>query len=158
MTSVPSTTPAAAQRRAARMKSPSGLVVAALCGIVLAFYHGLWWPGLVLHNPYSLGALPFLGLSLEKALTDRYAWMGARAPYPYREPAVRLVLAGSLAALLAGVQLGPAATMLAGSDRSRSETTRHEALYWSPHPLRLATMVGAPLAAEADPVAVRRYF
>src|SRR5207249_5859210 len=28
--------------------SPAGLAVATLCGITLAFYHGLWWPGQVL--------------------------------------------------------------------------------------------------------------
>lgn len=31
-----------------RRWSPSALIVAALLGIVMAFYHGLWWPGLVL--------------------------------------------------------------------------------------------------------------
>src|SRR3989475_8060438 len=62
------------------------------------------------------------------------------------------------AALLAGVQLGPAGAVFAGSDRSQSETIRDEAVYWSTNPLRLATMVAAPLAAEADPVAVGRFF
>src|SRR3989454_4506876 len=47
-------------------------------------------------------------------------------------------------------------SVFAGSDRSQSETIHDEAVYWSTHPLRLATMVAAPLAAEADPVAVGR--
>src|SRR2546426_10179527 len=49
-------------------------------------------------------------------------------------------------------------SVFAGSDRSQSETIHDEAVYWSTHPLRLVTMVAAPLAAEADPVAVGRFF
>jgi hypothetical protein len=66
-------------RLLARTTSPTGLAAAALCGIVLAFYHGLWWLGLVLHKPYSIGALPFFCVALEKALTGRYTWTIASA-------------------------------------------------------------------------------
>jgi membrane protein YfhO len=287
-------------RLLARLKSSTGLVVAALCSITVAFYYGLWWPGLVLihrdalrfylpikqhlierlsagelpqwfpydalgrpfigiaasgvfhpftalyfffsfHDAYrvsaliscllaalggfalgrtlnysragalvaglsfalsgyvasltfnivylySIAVLPFFCAALETALARRRTWViapaivwatvflngdvqtgyyygfiallwaGTRATCSYRESALRLVLAGALAVLLAGVQLGPAGAVFAGSDRSRSETIHDEAVYWSTHPLRLATMVAAPLAAEADPVVVGRFF
>src|SRR5436309_6140180 len=35
-------------RLLARLKSSTGLVASVLCVITLVFYHGLWWPGLVL--------------------------------------------------------------------------------------------------------------
>src|SRR5436309_5509268 len=287
-------------RLLARLKSSTGLVASVLCVITLVFYHGLWWPGLVLihrdalrfylpikqhlierlsagelpqwfpydalgrpfigvahtgvfhpftalyflssiHDAYrvsaliscllaafggfvlgrtlnysrggafiaglsfalsgyvasltfnivylySIAVLPFFCAALETALARRRTWviapaivwstvflngdvqtgyyygfiallwMGTRATCSYREAALRLALTGGLAALLAGVQLGPAAAVFAGSDRSHSETIHDEAVYWSTHPLRLATMVAAPLAAEADPVAVGRFF
>ena len=34
--------------RIAPTRLPAGVALAALCGITLAFYHGLWLPGLVL--------------------------------------------------------------------------------------------------------------
>src|SRR5207247_841992 len=40
--------PGAGHGLVARVWSPLGLTVASLCGITLAFYHGLWLPGLVL--------------------------------------------------------------------------------------------------------------
>ena len=137
---------------------------------------------------YSIAVLPFFCATLETALARRRTWViapaavwatvflngdvqtgyyygfiallwaGTRATCSYREAALKLALAGGLAALLAGIQLGPAAAVYAGSDRSQSETIHDEAVYWSTHPLRLATMVTAPLAAEADPVAVGRFF
>ncbi|OLC65416.1 MAG: hypothetical protein AUH69_09510 [Actinobacteria bacterium 13_1_40CM_4_65_12] len=137
---------------------------------------------------YSICLLPFFCVALEMALARRRAWViaptivwatvflngdvqtgyyygfiallwtGARTVCSYREAALRLVLAGGLAVLLAGVQLGPAEAVFAGSDRSRSETIHDEAVYWSTHPIRLATMVAGPLAVEADPVAVGRFF
>src|SRR6058998_1153937 len=265
-------------RLLARLKSSTGLVASVLCVITLVFYHGLWWPGLVLihrdalrfylpikqhlierlsagklplwfpydalgrpfigiaasgvYHPftvlyfflpvhdayrastliscllaalggfvlgrtlnysragafiaglsfalsgyvasltfnivylYSIAVLPFFCVALETALARRRAWViapaavwatvflngdvqtgyyygfiallwaGTRATCSYREAALRLALAGSLAALLAGVQLGPAAAVFAGSDRSQSETIHDEAVYWSTHPLR----------------------
>ena len=137
---------------------------------------------------YSIAVLPFFCAALEMALARRRTWViapaavwstvflngdvqtgyyygfiallwaGTRATCSYREAALRLALTGGLAALLAGVQLGPTGAVFAGSDRSQSETIHDEAVYWSTHPLRLATMVAAPLAAEADPVAVGRFF
>jgi len=137
---------------------------------------------------YSIAVLPFFCATLETALARRRTWViapaavwatvflngdvqtgyyygfiallwaGTRATCSYREAALKLALAGGLAALLAGIQLGPAAAVYAGSDRSQSETIHDEAVYWSSHPLRLVTMVAAPLAAEADPVAVGRFF
>ncbi len=137
---------------------------------------------------YSIAVLPFFCAALETALAGRRTWViapaavwstvflngdvqtgyyygfiallwaGTRAACSYREAALRLALTGGLAALLAGVQLGPTGAVFAGSDRSQSETIHDEAVYWSTHPLRLATMVAAPLAAEADPVVVGRFF
>src|SRR3989442_1944554 len=45
---VPEENPSATRRIIARMWSPSGLAMAVLCVLTLAFYHGLWLPGLVL--------------------------------------------------------------------------------------------------------------
>src|SRR6266705_3651171 len=115
---------------------------------------------------YSIAVLPFFCAALETALARRRTWViapaavwatvflngdvqtgyyygfiallwaGTRATCSYREAALKLALAGGLAALLAGIQLGPAAAVYAGSDRSQSETIHDEAVYWSTHPLR----------------------
>src|SRR2546428_9761993 len=94
---------------------------------------------------YYYGFIAFLGT-------------GARPVCPYREAALRLALAGGFGSLRGGFQRDPAEAVFAGSDRSRSETIHDEAVYWSTHPIRLATMVAGPLAVEADPVAVGRFF
>jgi len=46
--SLPSETPDTRAGTLARITSPTGLAVAVLVAITLAFYHGLWLPGLVL--------------------------------------------------------------------------------------------------------------
>ena len=274
-------------------KSPTGLAVAALCGITLAFYHGLWLPGLVLVKrdalrfflpikqylverlsagelpqwlPYealgrpfigathtgvfhplnalywllpapdayrasilissllaSLGAfvlgrmlrfssagallagiafalsgyvvslteniqylysicmLPFFCAAIQKALAERcawvvapaviwatvflngdvqtgyyygfiaLAWMAARAPWSYREAGLKLALTGTLAVLLASIQLGPSWTVFMGSERTRPDLFLEQALFWSTHPLRLVTVLAGPVGEHANP-------
>src|SRR5207245_11516123 len=46
---------------------PNGLAIAVLVTITLVFYHGLWWPGLVLIHR----AAPPLYLPIKQHLTDR---------------------------------------------------------------------------------------
>jgi membrane protein YfhO len=284
----------------ARSKSPRVWAMTALCGGVLAFYHGLWWPGLVLikrdafrfHLPmkqylverlssgelpqwfpydalgrpfigvavtglfhpftalyfllpvpdayraatllscllagigafllgrvlrfshmgallsaiafalsgyvasltdnisylYSICVLPLFCAALEKALAERAAWIVApaavwatvflngdmqtgyyfgfiallwavaRAPQSRRNALLKVSLAGALAILLAGAQLGPAAAVFWNSDRAHAASLQEEAMYWSMHPLRLAAIVASPLARDTDPVAVGRFF
>jgi len=292
--------PGAGHGLVARVWSPLGLTVASLCGITLAFYHGLWLPGLVLikrdafvlHVPlklylmerlvagelpqwfpydglgrpfigvphtgifhpftvlyfllpihdayrastllscllsalgafvlgrtlnlsrtgaliagiafaisgfvvsvtdsllylYSICALPVFCLALEKALIGSRAWMVApaavwasvfligdvqtgyyygfiallwtamRAPGSRLEAGLRLGLVGGLAVLLAGIQLGPAWAVFVDSDRMQPALFHDQALYWSTHPLRLVTVVAAPVAEHASPMHVGRFF
>ena len=42
----PPATPRPAPPRFSRLMSPTGLAMAGLCMITLAFFHGLWMPGL----------------------------------------------------------------------------------------------------------------
>jgi hypothetical protein len=123
---------------------------------------------------YSLSVLPWFCLGLEKALREGRAWVVApalvwatvflngdlqtgyyygfvalvwavfRAPRSYGEAAVRLALLGLIAALLAGVQLGPAAAAFARSGGLQSGFGGVP-LAWSLHPRRLLTMVAAPM-------------
>jgi len=65
---------------------------------------------------------------------------------------------GSLAALLASVQLVPAAVVFLSSHRMQPELFQDEALYWSTHPLRLLTVLAAPVGENANPVEVGRIF
>ena len=85
-------------------------------------------------------------------------WAAARAPSSHRNALRRLLLAGSLAVLLAGIQLGPAAAVFMGSNRAQPEQFHKEALAWSTHPLRLVTVVAAPVGGSADPADVGRVF
>ena len=137
---------------------------------------------------YSLCTLPLFCATLDKALAGRRVWviapaaiwatvflngdvqtgyyfgfvalfwLTARAPAPWRTAAIRLGLAAGLAALLAGIQLGPAAAVFAGSDRAQSDTLHDEALYWSTSPLRLVGMAASPLATTTDPVDLGNFF
>ena len=283
-----------------RGRPPSGLIVAALIGIVMAFYHGLWWPGLALVKrdamrffvpikhymverlaagelpqwfPYdalgrpfigathtgvfhpftllyfllpapdayrvsillscllaALGAfvlgrllslsragallagiaftlsgfivslteniqylypfclLPFFCAALEKALVAKrvwviapaalwatvflngdvqtgyylgfiaLAWALARRPGSMRDAGLRVAFTGGLAALLAGVQLGPSWTVFVGSERVHPDAYLEQALFWSTHPLRLVTILAWPMAEHESPVLVARTF
>jgi len=165
--------------------SRAGALVAgvafALSGYVVSFTEHLIYL-------YSICVLPFFCAALEKALVGVRAWAvapavvwttvllqgdgqtgyyfgfiallwtAARAPGPLREACLRLLLVGSLAALLAGVQLAPAAIVFLSSNRMQPELFQGEALYWSTHPLRLLTILAAPVGESANPVEVGRIF
>jgi len=137
---------------------------------------------------YSICVLPFFCASLEKVLREgrtwvaapaviwatvflngdiqtgyyygfiALLWMGARAPEPYREAVLKLALAAGLAALLAGIQLGPSAAVFGDSNRTQPLLFQEQALRWSTHPLRLLALIASPIAADADPYEVGRFF
>jgi len=165
--------------------SRAGAVVAgaafALSGYVVSFTEHLIYL-------YSICVLPLFCAALEKALVGIRAWTvapalvwatvllqgdgqtgyyfcfiallwtAARAPGVQREVCLRLLLVGSLAVLLASVQLAPAAVVFLSSDRMQPELFQSEALYWSTHPLRLLTVLAAPVGENANPVEVGRIF
>ncbi len=165
--------------------SRAGAVVAgaafALSGYVVSFTEHLIYL-------YSICVLPLFCAALEKALVGIRAWTvapalvwatvllhgdgqtgyyfgfialiwtAARAPGVQREACLRLLLVVSLAALLASVQLAPAAVVFLSSDRMQPELFQGEALYWSTHPLRLLTVLAAPVGENANPVEVGRIF
>ena len=165
--------------------SRTGAVVAgaafALSGYVVSFTEHLIYL-------YSICVLPLFCAALEKALVGIRAWTvapalvwatvllhgdgqtgyyfgfiallwtAARAPGVQREACLRLLLVVSLAALLASVQLAPAAVVFLSSDRMQPELFQGEALYWSTHPLRLLTVLAAPVGENANPVEVGRIF
>jgi len=85
-------------------------------------------------------------------------WTAARARDRRLQAYLKLALIVGLAAMLAGVQLGPAWAVFAGSERAEPEMFHDEALYWSTHPLRLLTLVIAPVGGHADPVDVAHLF
>jgi hypothetical protein len=127
---------------------------------------------------YSICLLPFFCLALEKALTDARAWAVApaivwatvflngdvqtgyyygfiallwaltRAPGPRFETGLRLGLVAGLAALLAGIQLGPAWAVFLGSDRVHTALFHEQITGWSTHPLRLLTVLAAPVGED----------
>jgi hypothetical protein len=86
------------------------------------------------------------------------AWTVAHAPGSRREACLRLLLASSLAVLLACVQLGPAAAVFVHSTRAEPALFHEHALYWSTHPLRLVTVLASPIGEKANPVDVGHFF
>src|SRR5207247_3334112 len=66
-------------RLLSRLKSSTGLVAAVLCVITLVFYHGLWWPGLVLIHR---DALRFF-LPIKQHLIERLSAGELRQWFPY---------------------------------------------------------------------------
>jgi hypothetical protein len=137
---------------------------------------------------YSICLLPLFCAALEQALTKDRAWViapagiwatvfligdlqtgyyygfiallwaAARAPCPRFNGCLRLAFVACLTVLLAGIQLGPTWVVFAGSERAQPALFHEQALIWSTHPLRLVNMLAAPLAPDADPVAVARFF
>ena len=85
-------------------------------------------------------------------------WTVARAPGPYWDAGLRLGLASGLAALLAGIQLGPALTVFVGSARAQQALFREEVMLLSTPPLRLLTMLASPVGEELDPNVLGRSF
>jgi hypothetical protein len=156
-------------------------VAFALSGYVVSFTEHLIYL-------YSICILPLFCAALEKALGGTRAWTvapavvwatvllqgdgqtgyyfafiallwtAARAPGAPREACLRLLLVASLAVLLASVQLAPAAVVFLSSHRMQPELFQSEALYWSTHPLRLLTVLAAPVGENANPVEVGRIF
>src|SRR5438309_455060 len=130
---------------------------------------------------YSICMLPFFCAAIQKALAERcawvvapaviwatvflngdvqtgyyygfiaLAWMAARAPWSYREAGLKLALTGTLAVLLASIQLGPSWTVFMGSERTRPDLFLEQALFWSTHPLRLVTVLAGPVGEHANP-------
>jgi len=137
---------------------------------------------------FSICMLPLFCTALEKALVERHAWVLApaviwatvfligdiqtgyyylfiavlwtamRAPGFYRQAFVRLALIGGLAALLSGIQLGPAWAVFIGSDRTQPLWFHGPALIWSTHPLRLLTVLVSPLGQNANPYDMSKFF
>src|SRR5207245_1887605 len=71
---------------------------------------------------------------------------------------VRLALTGTLTALLAGIQLGPAWGVFLGSERIHPDEFLEQAMSWATHPLRLITVLGWPVAKQVSPVLRARTF
>jgi len=152
-------------------------VAFALSGYIVSYTENI-------HVLYSIGALPFFCVALEKALTDRYAWtvapaaiwatvflngdvqMGyyygfialawalARSTNSYQQTVFRLALSGTLTVLLAGVQLGPAWGVFQGSERIHPDEFLEQAMSLPTHPLRLVTVLAWPVAKHVSPVLV----
>ena len=136
---------------------------------------------------YSTCLIPLLLLAVERAASGRLAWVVAaaglwatvflngdiqtgyylafaallwvvmRAVSPKRALAVLAAVAG-LAALLAGIQLGPSLSVYLGSGIRHSPAFQENLLEWSTHPLRLLTMLAWPVSTEADPGTVMAAF
>ncbi len=85
-------------------------------------------------------------------------WMGLRAPGTIRQAGLRLAAVCGLTVLLAGVQLGPAWAVFAASERAHPLLFEAQAFDWSTHPLRLVTVLAAPIGADADPAVLARSF
>lgn len=87
-----------------------------------------------------------------------FLWAASRAPTFSRGSILRLVVISLLAALLAGVQLGPAAGVFAGSIRTQPTLFHEQALDWSTHPLRLFTVVASPVGEVINEDQIGRIF
>jgi hypothetical protein len=143
-------------------------IVFALSGYVVSLTDNLLYL-------YSICLLPFFCAALDKALVARRAWVVApaalwasvfligdiqtgyyfgfiavlwtlmRAPGSRYDAVLRLALAAALAALLAGIQLGPSWDVFGGSDRMQPVLGETQAQDWSTHPLRLLSVLAKPI-------------
>ena len=77
-------------------------------------------------------------------------WAIMRTPRPLTQILGTLSLTALLAALLAGIQLGPALSVYWHGNVRHSPFFQEYALQWSTHPLRLLTMLAWPVSTEAD--------
>ncbi|HZC67747.1 MAG TPA: YfhO family protein, partial [Nitrospirales bacterium] len=137
---------------------------------------------------YSICVLPLFCAALEKALVGAPAWTvgpavvwasvflngdvqtgyyfgfiallwtAVRMPKPRHAGLLRLACVGSLAGLLAGIQLGPAWAVFVDSERTQPALFQKQTVTWSTHPLRLVTMVASPVGEHADAVEMGRFF
>ena len=168
--------------------SPLGACLAGLSFVLSGYVVSLTDSLLYL---YSICLLPLFCLALDNALTKNLAWtivpaalwatvfligdiqtgyyyafialawVVARAPGSYREAGLRLVLAGALAALLAGIQLGPAWAVFTGSERVQPALFHEQVLHWATPPLRLVTILAGPVGEHAltnDPAAEEAFY
>ena len=165
--------------------SPAGSLVAGLAFALSGYVASLTENIVYL---YSICALPLFCAALEKALMASRAWTVApavvwatvfligdvqtgyyygfigiiwtwgRVPGRRLEGFLRLALTSVLAALLAAVQIGPAAAVFASSSRTQPDLFHAQAVAWSTHPLRLLTVLASPIGGTADPSQVGRYF
>jgi len=165
--------------------SRAGALVAglafALSGYVVSFTEHLIYL-------YSICVLPFFCAALEKALTGSRSWAvvpaviwatvflngdiqtgyyygfialfwtAMRSPGSRLEATLRVALIGGLAALLASIQLGPTWVVYVQSQRAQPELFHKLALSESTHPLRLMTVLAAPMTQDADPAIIARLF
>lgn len=127
---------------------------------------------------YSICFLPLFCLSLDKGLTGSRAWTVApavvwatvfldgdvqtgyyygfigllwtlmRAPRSRLDAVLRLAIVAVLAALLAGIQLGPGWAVFVGSDRVHPALFEKQVGDWSTHPLRLLSILAGPIRED----------
>jgi len=135
---------------------------------------------------YGICAMPLFCAALMRALDDHPGWVVAPAAiwatvflngdiqtgYYYgflalfwavtdaRVPRAlaRVLCAGLLAALLAGVQLAPSAAAFIASERADPARFHDAALTWSMHPLRVLTVVASPVGDDASQVDIAHFF
>src|SRR5712692_8586599 len=72
------------------------------------------------------------------------AWTISRARGPRLEAGLRLAIISGIAALLAGIQLGPAWAVFTNTERMHPALFQEPALHWSTPTLRLVTIVASP--------------
>jgi len=77
------------------------------------------------------------------------AWALMRRPDSALKAMGRFVCVAGLAGVVAAVQLAPTAAVFADSYRTRADLFQTESLVWSTHPLRLLTVVAAPVGGHA---------
>lgn len=129
---------------------------------------------------YSTCLIPLLLLAFDRALTGRLEWMAGSAVlwatvflngdvqtgYCFgfaallwalmradssKRALLSLLGVGGLAALLAGIQLGPSLAVYLGSNIRHSPIFQEFVLQWSTHPLRLLTLLAWPVSTESEP-------
>ena len=129
---------------------------------------------------YSTCLVPLFALALDRAVSGKLGWRVAAAVLwatvflngdiqtgyylglvallwavmranSVKQAAVALSVVGGLAALLAGIQLGPSLSVYLGSNLRHSAIFQEFALQWSTHPLRLLTMLAWPVSTESEP-------
>ena len=129
---------------------------------------------------YTICLVPLVLLALDRAVSGKLGWAVAAAVLwatvflngdiqtgyylglvallwavmrasSVKEAALALSVGGGLAALLAGVQLGPSLAVYLGSNVRHSSIFQEFVLQWSTHPLRLLTMLAWPVSTESEP-------
>ena len=137
---------------------------------------------------YSICLLPFFVVAIDLALSGRVVWgvvaagtwasvllngdmqygyyygfiallwSVMRTDGPKWKAVLRVLCIAAVAALVAGVQLAPSAVAFLASDRSDPEAFHDIAVVWSTHPLRLLTLVIAPISQEVNMPDIAHFF